>query len=159
MKLNSKSQYLQTFLILAALVQAPAAHGESSVVTPPLTKCFIDIRDAHISTTIYKKEGRLAVKVNAISRCNTPQRNVTLTVKIYKEGRLGSRLVKEKSTDRENPKSQGLVVKNQFTYVYCKNRTKTRYYGIATAQAVINGKNYSTPPVRSENITELNCGT
>jgi hypothetical protein len=72
MKLNSNSQYLQTFLILAALVLAPAAHGESLAVTPPLTKCFIDIRDAHISTTIYKKVGRLAVKVNAISRCNTP---------------------------------------------------------------------------------------
>ncbi len=138
---------------------APSAHGVSTVITPPLTKCFIDIRDAHISTTIFKKEGRLAVKVNAISSCNTLQRNVVLTVKIFKEGRFGSQLVQERSTDGKSPKSQGFIVKNQFTFAYCKNTTKTRYYGIATARAIINGKSYFTHPVRSENITQLGCGT
>ena len=138
---------------------SPRADAVNRVVTPPLTRCFIDIRNAHISTTIFRKEGRLAVKVNAISRCNTPQREVLLTVKIFKEGLFGSHLVQQKSTNLVKPQSQGLVVKNQFAFAYCKNTTKTRYYGVASSRALINGKRYETIPVQSENIIELDCVT
>lgn len=137
----------------------PSAISAEAVVTPPLTKCFIEIHDAHISTAILRKENRLAVKVNALSRCNNLQRRVKLTVEIYKEGFGAPKLVTKTSTNPDNPKSQGLVVKNQFTYQYCKDRRKTRYFGVATSQAVINGKSYRTSPVRSENTIELDCGT
>jgi hypothetical protein len=59
----------------------------------------------------------------------------------------------------DNPKSQGLVVKNQFTFAYCKNTTSSKYYGVASARATIRGKAYTTPPVWSEKTLELNCGT
>ena len=130
-----------------------------AVVTPPKTKCFIEVQNAHISTSILEQQGRLAVKVNATSRCNVPQSNVTLTVKIFKEGLGVAHLVAQRSTRADNPKSQGLVVKNQFTFAYCKNTTSSKYYGVASARATIRGKGYTTPPVWSEKTLELNCGT
>ena len=135
----------------------PDAAG--AVVTPPKTKCFIEVQNAHISTSILEQQGRLAVKVNATSRCNVPQSNVTLTVKIFKEGLGVAHLVAQRSTRADNPKSQGLVVKNQFTFAYCKNTTRSKYYGVASARATIRGKAYTTPPVWSEKTLELNCGT
>ena len=135
----------------------PDAAG--AVVTPPKTKCFIEVQNAHISTSILEQQGRLAVKVNATSRCNAPQSNVILTVKIFKEGLGIAHLVAQRSTRADNPKSQGLVVKNQFTFAYCKNTTRSKYYGVASARATIRGKGYTTPPVWSEKTLELNCGT
>jgi hypothetical protein len=133
--------------------------GANRVVTPPKTKCFIEVGNAHISTSILEQQGRLAVKVNATSKCNFPQRSVILTVKIFKEGFGAPHLVGQRSTKAENSKSSGLVVKNQFTFAYCKNVTRSRYYGVASARAVIRGKNYATPPVWSEKTVELDCGT
>ena len=130
-----------------------------SVATPPKTKCFIEIQNPHISTSIFEKEGRLAVKVNAASRCNVPQSSVVLTVKIFKVGFGAPHLVAQRSTRADSPKSQGLLVKNQFTYAYCKNTTKSKYYGVASARAKIGGKSYFTPPDWSEETVELDCGT
>lgn len=141
------------------LISSILPEWAQAVATPPLTQCFIEIHDAHISTTFLKREGRLAVKVNAISICNVNQNKVTLTVEIYKEGFGGPHLVARASTRPEHRKSQGFVVKNQFTYQYCKNRKKTRYFGLAKSQATINGKTYKTTPVRSENTIQLDCGT
>ena len=135
------------------------ANGAGSVVTPPKTKCFIEVQNAHISTSILEQQGRLAVKVNAISTCNVPQSDVILTIKIFKEGLGAPHLVAQRSTQANNPKSKGLVVKNQFTFAYCKNSTKSRYYGVASARATIRGKRYFTPSVWSEKTIELECGT
>jgi hypothetical protein len=156
---NSKIRQLTLPIILIAAQVSAASFPAQGVVTPPLTKCFIDVRNAHISATIFKKEGRLAVKVNAISTCNVPQHNVVLTVKIYKKGFVLPHLVTQKSTKGSSPRSQGFVVKNQFTFAYCKNRAKTKYYGVASAKATINNKHYVTAPVQSENTIELACGT
>lgn len=135
------------------------ADAAGAVVTPPKTKCFIEIENAHISTSILEQQGRLAVKVNATSRCNVPQRDVILTVKIFKEGFGAPHLVAQRSTRTDHPKSKGLVVKNQFTFAYCKNSTKSKYYGVASARATIRGKSYFTPPAWSEKTLELACGT
>lgn len=133
--------------------------GANEVVTPPKTECFIEVGNAHISTSILEQQGRPAVKVNATSRCNFPQSSVILTVKIFKEGFGAPHLVAQRSTKAKNSKSNGLVVKNQFTFAYCKNLTKSRYYGVAFAQATIRGKRYATPPTWSEKTIELGCGT
>jgi len=39
------------------------------------------------------------------------------------------------------------------------NTAKTKYYGIASARATINGKVFIAPPVWSEKTIELKCGT
>ena len=43
-------------------------------------------------------------------------------------------------------------VRNHNTFVYCKNAKKSRYYGIAFAHALVNGKQMQTLKVRSANI-------
>ena len=79
------------------------ADTSGAVVTPPKTKCFIEVQNAHIATSILEQQGRLAVKVNAKSYCNFPQSNVILTVKIFKEGLVAPHLVAQGSTRAENP--------------------------------------------------------
>jgi len=151
---------VRIFSCFALLMSSSSvANGAGSVVTPPKTKCFIEVQNAHISTSILERQGRLAVKVNAVSTCNVPQSDVILTIKIFKEGLGAPHLVAQRSTQANNPKSKGLVVKNQFTFAYCKNTTKSRYYGVASARATIRGKRYLTPPVWSEKTIELDCGT
>jgi hypothetical protein len=149
------------FSSICALFLSPSvvANSATTVVTPPKTKCYIEIQNAHISTSILEQQGRLAVKVNAISKCNVPQSDVILTIKIFKEGLGAPHLVAQKSTEANSPKSKGFVVKNQFTFAYCRNTTKSKYYGVASAQATIRGKRYLTPPVWSEKSIELECGT
>jgi hypothetical protein len=57
-------------------------------VTPPQTRCFVTIGDAHISTYIGEKSGQPAVKVNAQSKCKFSTDNLFLTVEIFKKGRF-----------------------------------------------------------------------
>jgi hypothetical protein len=153
--------FLQSTIValLFNFSSAGEVFGANRVVTPPKTECFIEVGDAHISTSILEQRGRLAVKVNATSSCNVPQSNVILTVKIFKEGFGAPYLVAQKSTKANSSKSNGLVVKNRFTFAYCKNATRSKFYGVAFARATIRGKNYATPPVWSEKTVELDCGT
>lgn len=161
---DMKSQILK-FLITAApftlslLILFPINASYAGEVTPPRTRCFITIEDAHISKYILKHEGRRAVKVNAYSTCNVTQSNVELTVKIFKVGAFGSYLIKQKSTKPLSKASNGLVVTNFFTYEYCKNEIESVYYGVAYSKAIINGKTYVTAPDWSANPSKLKCGT
>ena len=165
LKFLGMDKFLGKVTILISLIFAICisslflADTSGAVVTPPKTKCFIEVQNAHIATSILEQQGRLAVKVNAKSYCNFPQSNVILTVKIFKEGLVAPHLVAQGSTRAENPKSKGFVVKNQFTFAFCKNTTKSMYYGVASARATIRGKTYITPPVWSEKTLELDCGT
>ena len=158
---NFQLKRLLTVYLFFAMIMPPSslAFAAGTPVTPPKTKCFIEIQNAHISTSILEKQGRLAVKVNATSRCNVPQSEVILTVKIFKDGFGAPHLVAQRSTRADNPKSQGFLVKNQFTFAYCKNTAKSIYYGVASARAKIGGKSYFTPPTWSEKTLELECGT
>jgi len=158
-ELKGKHQVVSLVFLVSSMIFPSELQATDKVATPPKTKCFIDVGDAHISSTILERQGRLAVKVNAISRCNVLQENVVLTVKIYKVGAGPPHLMAEKSTQSRSSKSRGLIVKNQFTYIFCKNQTKSKYYGLAYSKALINGKLYQTPPVWSENTIELRCGT
>jgi hypothetical protein len=158
-EVKRKCQSFFLTILLVSVIGSTEVQATEKVSSPPKTKCFIDVGDAHISSTILERQGRLAVKVNAISRCNVLQENVVLTVKIYKVGIGPAHLMAQKSTQGLSSKSRGFIVKNQFTYIFCKNRTKSKYYGLAYSKALINGKQYQTPPVWSENTIELKCGT
>jgi hypothetical protein len=50
-------------------------------------------------------------------------------------------------------------VKIQDIYIYCKNTLRTFFYGVAEAEALINGVIVRAPKVRSSKIVPLNCGT
>lgn len=158
---NFQLKRLLSVCLFSAMIMSPSsfAFAAGTPVNPPKTKCFIEIQNAHISTSILEQQGRLAVKVNATSRCNVPQSEVVLTVKIFKEGFGAPHLVAQRSTRAEDPKSKGLLVRNQFTFAYCKNNTKSKYFGVASARAKIDGKSYFTPPTWSEKTLELECGT
>ena len=109
LKFLGMDKFLGKVTILISLIFAICisslflADTSGAVVTPPKTKCFIEVQNAHIATSILEQQGRLAVKVNAKSYCNFPQSNVILTVKIFKEGLVAPHLVAQGSTRAENP--------------------------------------------------------
>jgi hypothetical protein len=135
----------------------------SSAATPKpkeiKASCRIEIDNAHISTSLLKNRKLKYVKVNARSICNVYQQRVTLTVEIYKTGKLSNQLVQSFETKEGLPSSSGLVVKMNNALVRCRNTRETAYYGIAYAKALINGKWQYAGKTYSKSIILLNCGT
>jgi len=56
-------------------------------------------------------------------------------------------------------KSSGVKAKNQGTYVICRTKTESKYFGIAFAEAVIAGEKVQAPQARSIKTLPLDCGT
>ena len=145
-------------LLLILQLTAPLNAAHAGVVTPPFTHCNIEIGDAHISKSLLRTRGLIAVKVNAKSQCNKPIRSLVLTVEIYKIGLLYDHRVAVKEVRVKGVVYQNRVVKNQHTFVKCRSNKWTKYYGIAHAEALVNGKSMKTLRVRSENIGRFQCG-
>jgi len=99
------------------------------------------------------------VKVNARSVCNVIQREVLLKVQLFKVGLFFDHLVATSTTKASSPSSQGKMVENNDTYKVCINRKVTRYYGVASATAIINDQRVAAPPARSREIVPIACGT
>jgi len=156
---SKKKTAISIAFFLIANLYSDAAIAAQSPEPGPKTKCFIEIGDPHLSTYLNERRGLRAVKADAESRCNFFQKNVILTVTIFKVGRFSNHFVKEFRTDPANPKSSGFTVKNWQTYRQCKNENETIYFAIAFAHAEINGKLLRTVKARSDNSEPLECGT
>jgi frataxin-like iron-binding protein CyaY len=145
-------------LLLMLQLISPLNPAYAGVVTPPITRCNIEIGDAHISDNLLRTRALIAVKVNASSKCDKPIQGLVLTVELYKVGLLINHQVAMKRVSINGVVSQNRVIKNQKTYVKCRSNKWTKFYGIAYAEAKVNGKSMKTYRVRSENIERLQCG-
>ncbi|MBU3735057.1 MAG: hypothetical protein FGM60_05580 [Candidatus Planktophila sp.] len=157
---NKIPKYWIPGVVILLVIQflSPCNVAYAGVVTPPFTRCNIEIGDAHISENLLRTRALIAVKVNASSKCDKPIQGLVITVEIYKVGLLLDHQVARKSVSVKGVVSQNRVIKNQKTYVKCRSNKWTKFYGIAHAEAKVNGKNMKTYPVRSENIERLQCG-
>lgn len=144
-----------TFSIVISTPTVAATYGPKS----PKALCRIEIGKVHLSTYLSEVRKLRAIKVNAISICNVTQRNVKLTVRLYKVGFFHDYLVAHGSTDPSLPSSSGFRVRNQDVYMKCKSDTKSRYYGVAFAEAIIGGQRFVAPPARSVEIPSIKCGS
>lgn len=145
------------FLTLSIFPGPASATDLAKQVKRPI--CRIEIDNAHISRHELKFSSRRAVLVKARSICNVVQERVTLTVNIYKVEKFGNPLLKSVSTDPNRASSFGRVIKNYDNLVDCENYKRTRFYGIAYAKALINGKWNYAGRTRSLKTIEINCGT
>lgn len=154
--MNFKSRFLLSALSIVIL-EVSTAPVADAVITPPITKCHIEIDNPHFSNYIYRTKGIRAVKVNARSICNQPMRNLVLRVEIHKVGILRDFLLAS-----ENVSSSYVVqnrgFKNERTYVECLSHKSSKYYGVAFAEADIGGRHLRTLHVTSEKTTKINCG-
>jgi hypothetical protein len=155
-----KSKILPSLVIsfFLGICSTPEVQAE----TRPITKCHIEVHDPHISKSILRNKGVLAVKVDADSVCNKPMSNLVLTVEIYKIGKIGFLFQHKVALDREIvhefiPADKKIY--NIKTNAPCKNQKLTEYYGIAYATAVIDGKPVKTLHVMTERNRKLRCGT
>ena len=149
-----KSQLFILSLILINLI----ASTPISTATPPLTKCNIKLDNPHYSKTVEMRKGFKAIKVNARSRCNRQMTNLVLTVEIHKIGFLRDYTVAREEVKDVGPIFPNTVIKNQKTYVECKNTKTSRYYGEAYATAYIKGERVKTLHVLTEKTITVNCG-
>jgi hypothetical protein len=159
MTYHLKSRFLIHSLIIILLGTFSSFDRALAVVTPPATKCNIRVDDPHISKFILRTRGYLAVKVNARSTCDKTMRDLELNVEIYKVG-----LFRDYQVSKEKVQIPGFiyankVVKNEITYVKCRSKKSSKYYGIAFASAVIDGKFKKTLRVTSAKTISLKCGT
>jgi hypothetical protein len=145
-------------LLLMLQLISPLNPAYADVVTPPITRCNIEIGDAHISKSLLRTRGLIAVKVNARSQCDKPIRGLVLTVEIYKDGLLFDHRVAKTELIVKGIVIRNRVVKNQKTYVKCKSNKWTNYYGIAHGEAIVKGESMNTLRVRSENTERFQCG-
>lgn len=149
-----KSQLFILSLILINLI----ASTPISTATPPLTKCNIKLDNPHYSKSVEVRKGFRAIKVNARSRCNRQMTNLILTVEIHKIGFLRDYTVAREEVKDVGPIFPNTVIKNQKTYVECKNTKTSRYYGEAYATAYIKGERVKTLHVLTEKTITVNCG-
>lgn len=147
------------FTVLALALNVLFLDSSQAVVTPPLTKCNIEIDDPHISENLLRTRNLRAVKVNARSRCNKPMRDLILTVEIYKVGLIRDYQVAKEEISLMGNIYSNRVVKNQKTYAKCEDRRESKYYGVAYASAIIDGKPRKTLKVLSEKTKLLKCGS
>ena len=83
-------------------------------------------------------------------------RNLVLSVEIYKVGFLRDyRVAAEEVKASFLPENR--TYKNEVTYVKCTGLTKSKYYGVAFAEADIDGQHLRTLHVATEKTNKLNC--
>jgi|1048.fasta_scaffold18623_2 hypothetical protein len=127
--------------------------------TSPKLPCRIEISNAHISKDVWIKTGKRAVKVDAFSTCHLPQSRVTLTVELWKTGQPFNHFVFKTITRSPGVTSPRVRVENFNTYIFCKNRDLTFWYGVAYSKAFIGGKWQFARHVLSQKIEPIECGT
>ena len=121
--------------------------------------CRLEVDNAHISSNILKKEDKFTVKVTFRSICNLDQTKLVMKVQIWKVG-FGRNYPVTSLITRNFPyvkANRNVVI--QDVYVYCKNTKRTYFYGIAEADAYINGTQVIATKVQSDELHRLSCGT
>ena len=84
--------------------------------------------------------------------------NLILTVEIHKIGLFRDYTVVHEEVKDLGPIFPNTIIKNQKTYVECKNSKSSRYYGVAYATAYIKGERMKTLHVLTEKTITVHCG-
>ncbi len=153
-KLKISTAASVTFLFAITFLSLQTANP-----TSPKLPCRIEISNAHISKDVWIKTGKRAVKVDAFSTCHLPQSRVTLTVELWKTGQPFNHFVFKTITRSPGVTSPRVRVENFNTYIFCKNRDLTFWYGVAYSKAFIGGKWQFARHVLSQKIEPIECGT
>jgi hypothetical protein len=85
-------------------------------------------------------------------------KDLKLTVTIYKIGFLGDHLSRRTTKHIAGYIPANKIIKNENTYIECKNSKVSKYYAIASATAFVDGKSLKTLPVLSEKTLPFPCG-
>jgi hypothetical protein len=153
-----KFKLIAVFTIIAISIAKFTGPVYSSAPTAK-SPCRIEVSIAHISKDILAKTGRRAVKVDAFSKCNVTQSKVTLTVELWKVGEIGNHFLTLRVKRSSGITMPGRHVENFATFVFCKDRILTNYFGVAYSKAFIAGKWQFAHHVLSRKIIPIHCGT
>ncbi len=150
---------MKIFALLAACLIGISQSSALAAIPEKRPPCRLEVDNAHISSNIVKKETKLAVKVIFRSICNFDQHSLLMKLQIKKSGLIGDHPVSSVIT-RSFPfvrANQEILIQDIF--IYCKNTRRTSFYGIAEAEAVINGTKVKASKTQSRKTEPLECGT
>jgi hypothetical protein len=154
-----KHKFVVTPFVFVLILSTNTKFAQAAEETPPLTKCFIRIDNPHLSKSIKQVRGFDAVKVNAISFCDRDIWSLTITVEIRKMGFLRNHEVAKRTLRKEGIIYSNSKVEHKGTWRRCDSNRISRYFGVAYAEAIIEGKRMRTLPVTTAKTVSLACGT
>jgi hypothetical protein len=125
----------------------------------PIPNCHIEVDEAKLKTVTQNFKEQRIVSVDVFARCDDYQKNAQITLEIWKTGRYFPHRVATIQNNPNDPAFSGHNIHFVNMGVTCKNSNSTVYYGFASVQAIIKGKNRETPQVLSMSPTRLFCGT
>lgn len=150
---------MKMLVFLTACLLGITNSSAIAAVQETKASCRLEVDNAHISSNILKKEEKFAVKVTFRSICNVDQTKLVMKVQIWKVG-FGQNYPVTSLITRNFPyvkANRNVLIRD--IYVYCKNTKRTYFYGIAEANAYINGTQVIATKVQSDEIHRLSCGT
>ena len=150
---------MKIIVFLTACLLGITNSSATAAVQEKKAPCRLEVDNAHISSNILKKEEKFTVKVTFRSICNLDQTKLVMKVQIWKVG-FGRNYPVTSLITRNFPyvkANRNVVI--QDVYVYCKNTKRTYFYGIAEADAYINGTQVIATKVQSDELHRLSCGT
>ena len=142
-------------MVCIAVTSTPATAAPIQIKAP----CRIEVDNAHISSTTFTKESKLAVKVVFRSICNMDQENLVMKVQIRKSGFILDHPITAVIIRKFPFVPANKIVRIQGIMVYCKNTRSTTYFGVAESTATQSGKLVRALPTQSKNKVTLRCGT
>ncbi|MEN9324404.1 MAG: hypothetical protein RL414_158 [Actinomycetota bacterium] len=156
-----RKKSLQIFLALSLFGTTGSAFAIPSKQPDNGTKapCRLEVEDPHISGSLLAATGKPYVKANVSSICDSPQSNVTITIRIFKKGRFADHLVAEQIYVSPAGKAPSLIIKVKNTFALCVTKEATRYETFAFSKAFIRGKWQYAREVKSHEMPTLPCGT
>jgi hypothetical protein len=134
-------------------------HARADAVDPECTLFYMNAQGKpgggpHISTFLFKKHNIRAVKINAKIECRRVSMHLILRVTLWKTGAI---FPHKQAGPTEATAAKGNQLKNQMTWVQCKNTTTSTFYGTAFGSVVFQGVTYSNS-LQSKKAA-LKCGT
>lgn len=154
-KITALVSIVLVITVLHSRIPVNASYSTNKVKAP----CRLEVDYAHISSGKLKLGRGKFVKVKARSICTTPQRRVTITLKIMKLGEFYDHEVRTFRTDPLSPTSSGMKVEMNNAFVRCIDSRKTFYFGVATSKALVGGQWVYAGETYSINPKSLDCGT
>lgn len=125
----------------------------------PAPDCYIEVDNAEVETETKGFKDEEFVAVNVFAHCDEYQKHALITLEIWKEGKYFPHRVAKIQNNPQEPGFSGHDIQFINMGVTCKNSKPTTYYGIASVEAIIKGKQRKTPQVTSMGPSILRCGT
>lgn len=125
----------------------------------PLPNCHVQVGNARLDLKESGFADKKFVTADVFSQCDKLQKNVQVTLEIWKEGSIFAHRVVRIQNDPTTKEFSGRNIQFINKGRECKNSRISNYYVIAWVSATLDGIRQETPQIYSAGTSKLRCGT